>query len=431
MEVSADLLDDFLHSIYEGFDTANEIEPKMWRELQRTMNEAAAEGLARGEYQPRHNDRFLDAMRHGNEVFAAFKVHAMGKAMADKLRDSNGNIKPFEKWSNDIRTIASHHTGAWLRTEYNTAVLRAHAAADWQEFIENKDIFPNLRWMATTSPDAEASHRSYWEKKLTLPIEHPFWEKHHPQDRWNCKCMLEATDDPATPVDVVEDMPTPQPQRGLDNNPGKDGHLINDTHPYFPEKCAQCPYYKPRGVKNRIRAVFVAHKKDCFNCEYVNAKLPDGYKQDEEYKGRLLISNTADSKDLDSNIKVSHSLLSSFPDMKIKVRPHVQEQGVSNPELEINGMVADNKMIKGEKGITAAFQKAIKQGCQVVVIDLDARLKKLNAFELAKYISWRKADFVEGTMKECYVVFNGKGIKITPDTQDKVEIREALKQLGP
>ena len=67
----------------------------------------------------------------------------------------------------------------------------------------------------------------------------------------------------------------------------------------------------------------------------------------------------------------------------------------------------------------------------MVVIDLDARLKKLNAFELAKYISWRKADFVKGTMKECYVVFNGKGIKITPDTQDKVEIREALKQLGP
>ena len=270
MEVSADLLGDFLHTIYEGFDTSKEIEPKMWRALQRAMNEAAAEGLARGDYQPRHNDRFLNAMRHGNEVFAAFKVHAMGKAMAEKLRDVGGNIKPFEQWSNDVRTIASHHTGAWLRTEYNTAVLRAHAAADWQEFVENKDIFPNLRWMPTTSPDAEASHRSYWEKKLTLPVEHPFWEKHHPQDRWNCKCMLEATDDPATPADVVEDMPTPQPQRGLDNNPGKDGHLINDTHPYFPEKCAQCPFYKPRGVKNRIRAVFVAHKKDCFNCPYID-----------------------------------------------------------------------------------------------------------------------------------------------------------------
>lgn len=242
----------------------------MWRELLRLLHEAAVLGLARGDYQPRHNDDFLAAMRHGNEVFAAFKVHAMGKAMAAKLLDSNGHLKPFEQWKNDIRSIASHHVGAWLKTEYNTAVLRAHAAAEWQEFIRNRDVMPNLRWMPTTSPDAEASHRSYWEKKLTLPVEHPFWAKHHPQDRWNCKCSLEATDEPASPEDLVEDMPSPKSQRGLDNNPGHDGHLVNDTHPYFPENCARCPFYKPKGIKNRLKAAFQNRKKDCFHCPYID-----------------------------------------------------------------------------------------------------------------------------------------------------------------
>lgn len=401
----------------------------MWRELLRLLHEAAAQGLARGDYQPRHNDEFLNAIRHSNEVFAALKVHAMGKAMANKLYDDVGQLKPFKQWLNDVQNISSHHVGAWLRTEYNTSVLRAHAAADWQEFVRNKDVMPNLRWMPTTSPDAEASHRSYWEKKLTLPVDHPFWEKHHPQDRWNCKCRLEATDEPASSDDLVEDMPAPQLQRGLDNNPGKDGHLINDTHPYFPESCARCPYYKPRGVKNRLKAAFSNHKKDCFNCPYINEKLPNGYRQDEKYKERLLISNTADSKDLDSNIKVSRSLLSSFPEMTIKVRPHVLERGVSNPELEINGMLADNKMINGEKGVTSAFKKAIKQGCQVVVIDLDARLKRLNPFELTKYVHRREADFINETIKECYVVFKGKAVKITPNTQNRNEIQKALKQL--
>lgn len=401
----------------------------MWCELLRLLHEAAAQGLARGDYQPRHNDEFLNAIRHSNEVFAAFKVHAMGKAMANKLYDDVGQLKPFKQWLNDVQNISSHHVGSWLRTEYNTSVLRAHAAADWQEFVRNKDVMPNLRWMPTTSPDAEASHRSYWEKKLTLPVDHPFWEKHHPQDRWNCKCRLEATDEPASSDDLVEDMPAPQLQRGLDNNPGKDGHLINDTHPYFPESCARCPYYKPRGVKNRLKAAFSNHKKDCFNCPYINEKLPNGYRQDEKYKERLLISNTADSKDLDSNIKVSRSLLSSFPEMTIKVRPHVLERGVSNPELEINGMLADNKMINGEKGVTSAFKKAIKQGCQVVVIDLDARLKRLNPFELTKYVHRREADFINETIKECYVVFKGKAVKITPNTQNRNEIQKALKQL--
>lgn len=242
----------------------------MWRELLRILNEAAVQGLAAGDYRPRHNDDFLSAMRHGNEVFAAFKVHAMGEAMAARLLDANGSLKPFEQWLNDVRSISSHHVGAWLRTEYNTAVLRAHAAADWQEFVRNKDVMPNLRWMPTTSPNAEASHRAYWERKLTLPVEHPFWARHHPQDRWNCKCSLEATDDPASPDDVVDDMPAPRAQRGLDNNPGKDGRLINDTHPYFPENCARCPFYRPQGLKDSIKAVFTNRKKDCFNCPYVD-----------------------------------------------------------------------------------------------------------------------------------------------------------------
>ncbi|OFP41090.1 hypothetical protein HMPREF2992_03685 [Prevotella sp. HMSC069G02] len=297
------MLSDFLREVYDGFDTSTEIEPGMWRELLRLMHEAAVQGLARGDYQPQHNDDFLNAMRHGNEVFAAFKVHAMGEAMAAKLLDSNGHLKPFEQWLNDVQSISSHHVGAWLRTEYNTAVLRAHAAADWQEFVRNKDVMPNLRWMPTTSPDAEASHQSYWEKKLTLPVDHPFWAKHHPQDRWNCKCSLEATDEPASPADLVEDMPAPSPQQGLDNNPGKDGHIISDTHPYFPENCAHCPFYKPQGVKNKLKAVFLNRKKDCFHCSYIDAKLPDnkGFILKNKYKngGTLSIHELVDRKKSD------------------------------------------------------------------------------------------------------------------------------------
>lgn len=242
----------------------------MWREMLRILNDAAAKGIAQSG--SNHNDEFFRAIRHSNEVFSAFKVHAMGVSMADKLLDENGRLKSFDRWLNDVQGITSHHIGSWLRTEYDTAVLRAHFAADWQEFVANKDILPNLRWMPTTSPDAEATHRVYWEKKLTLPVGHPFWAKHHPRDRWNCKCSLEATDDPATPDSVIDGIPDPKPHRGLENNPGKDGHLINDTHPYFPASCNQCAFYKPN-LKNKVRHFFNVQKKDCFNCPYMNACL--------------------------------------------------------------------------------------------------------------------------------------------------------------
>ena len=242
----------------------------MWQELTKIMNEATAKGLSKGEFSIDHNRGFLNAVKHANEIFAAFKTHAMGKSMASKLLDDNGNLKPFDKWMKDISSISSHHVGSWLKTEYNTAVLRAHNAADWRSFMENKDIMPNLRWMPTTSPDAEAVHRGYWEKKLTLPVEHPFWNKHHPGDRWNCKCSLESTDDPASPDDVLDDLPIEPAQRGLENNPGKDGKMFNDTHPYFPKNCNQCSFYKNRGFKNKVKTWFNNHEKDCFNCPFFN-----------------------------------------------------------------------------------------------------------------------------------------------------------------
>ena len=262
------MLDEFVNAIYGGFDVENSIEPTMWQELTKIMNEATAKGLSKGEFSIDHNRGFLDSVKHANEVFAAFKTHAMGKSMASKLLDENGSLKPFDKWMKDISSISSHHVGSWLKTEYNTAVLRAHNAADWRSFIENKDIMPNLRWMPTTSPDAEAVHRGYWEKKLTLPVEHPFWNKHHPGDRWNCKCSLESTDDPASPDDVLDDLPIEPAQRGLENNPGKDGKMFNDTHPYFPKNCNQCSFYKNRGFKNKVKTWFSNQEKDCFNCPF-------------------------------------------------------------------------------------------------------------------------------------------------------------------
>lgn len=75
---------------------------------------------------PDLDDDFRQALRHSNEVFSAFKVHRMQSDMARLLTDSNGDLKPFNQWANDVLPIASHQCGAWLRTEYDTAVIRAH-----------------------------------------------------------------------------------------------------------------------------------------------------------------------------------------------------------------------------------------------------------------------------------------------------------------
>lgn len=257
----------FMKKVYNGFDTASEIEPTAWREVLRIINEGTVEGLSQAPVPPTHDELFYRELRHSNEIFAAFKVHTMGNEMAAKLYDANGNLKPFDKWARDVSSIASHQVGSWLQTEYDTAVIRAHAAADWKEFERNRDIMPNLRWMPTTSPEPESSHRQYWQMGLTLPIDDPFWNDHHPGDRWNCKCSLEATDEP---VNRPDDMEPTKPQRGLENNPGKDGHTFNDSHPYFPKDCNHCPVRGASGFTNKLKGIFVNQKKNCYNCQFID-----------------------------------------------------------------------------------------------------------------------------------------------------------------
>ena len=302
------MLQQYLRAIYNGFDTSRAVEPTMWREVLRVLNEATVSGLLQSSA-PTHRDSFLAALRHSNEVFAAFKVHSMSERMAARLLNPDGTLKPFRQWADDVKSISSHYVGAWLRTEYDTALIRAHNAADWQQFIRDADVMPNLRWMPTTSPTPESSHRAFWERKLTLPVSDPFWNEHHPGDRWNCKCSLEQTDDPPTP-ELKAEFAGEAPQPGLTNNPGKDGHTFSQDHPYFPKSCASCGFYKKASIKNHLLPAFLnIRAKDCYNCPYINGCISrmssDGFKLEHNFKngGKLYVhpdidKDKADYKDM-------------------------------------------------------------------------------------------------------------------------------------
>ena len=217
-----------LLAIYsKDFHPATEIEVNLFGEIWSKMNEAAWKGFSQSKTTDPDGD-FRDAILRNNAVFSAFKVHRMQNDMARLLLDSNGDLKPFGQWKKEVMPIASHQVGAWLRTEYDTAVLRAHQAADWRQFEREKDILPNLRWMPSTSVHPGADHKRFWG--TVRPIDDPFWGEHRPGDRWNCKCGLTSTDDPVTPVPDGD--PKDRPQPGLENNPGKDGKLFSDKHPY-------------------------------------------------------------------------------------------------------------------------------------------------------------------------------------------------------
>ena len=140
-----------LKNIYsKDFHPMTDIEENLFEATWKTMNKATDKGFgARKPDDPDYD--FYREIRTNNAVFAAFKVHRAQNDMAALLLDENGNLRPFEQWLKLVMPIADHQMVDWLRTEYDTAVIRAHQAADWRQFEREKDILPNLKWMPSTS----------------------------------------------------------------------------------------------------------------------------------------------------------------------------------------------------------------------------------------------------------------------------------------
>lgn len=155
------------------------------------------------------------------------------------------------------------------------------------------------------------------------------------------------------------------------------------------------------------------------------------YIEDEIYGQRLLISVNADQWELPGNIRAARAILHSFADVTIIINTHTMSFGHKNPEYIIDGQLGDRKGIMGEKGVTAGFKAAKKQGCKIVVIDLDEHIFQVRSFELSKYISRRKADFVSGMIAACYVVFGGEAVVVNASLQTRQEIMSVIEQLNP
>lgn len=255
----------------------SELEENLLRETIDIFSRAVATGVSDavndGDDMPR--DEFLYQLKHNVDVFSAFRTHRMQNDIAAQLTDEKGQLKPFSRFAKDVQPYVRHKNRAWLRTEYDTAVRRAHQAADWQQFEAEKDVLPNLEWIPSTSPTPGADHRVFWG--TVLPVDDPFWKEHRPGDRWNCKCELRATDKDCTarPHGTEKD----NPQSGLENNPGKDGHLFSDKHPYYPDSCASCQY-----SGNKLMALFhdlAGSKKHCNSCRKVEKVVKETKELDE------------------------------------------------------------------------------------------------------------------------------------------------------
>ena len=319
----------------------SELEENLLRETIDIFSRAVATGVSDavndGDDMPR--DEFLYQLKHNIEVFSAFRTHRMQNDIAARLTDDEGKLRTFSQFRKAVEGYTDHQNRAWLRTEYDTAVRRAHQAADWQQFEAEKDVLPNLEWIPSTSPTPGADQRVFWG--TVLPVDDPFWKEHRPGDRWNCKCELRATDKDCTarPSGTEKD----NPQSGLENNPGKDGHLFSDKHPYYPDSCASCQF-----SGNRLMALFhdlAGGKKHCNSCRKVEKvvskkNLPPEHKTYKEVVKNVYMSPYHGNKESKENKNMAKVIARNIKD-KVFMLPRIDPKAPNANELR-NRLLPEN-----------------------------------------------------------------------------------------
>ncbi len=213
-----------------------EIEPNLYGATAKTYRKAVDEGFGRVEFGHPDYD-FVQALKTNTDVLAAFKTHRQQNDIASLMLDENGKLKPFDRFRQDVEGVIGKYNRNWLRTEYNTAVIRARHAARWKDFERDADLFPNLKWLESTSPNPDkVVHIRFWNRIWAMVD--PFWKSHYPGDRWNCKCGITNTDEPVTNNDDLSDdqvFKTERPDAGIDSNPGISGEIFTRSHPYVKE----------------------------------------------------------------------------------------------------------------------------------------------------------------------------------------------------
>ncbi|WDF73517.1 phage head morphogenesis protein [Novosphingobium sp. KACC 22771] len=76
-----------------------------------------------------------------------------------------------------------------LRTIYDTNVRMSLASGHWTRIQSQKDVFPYLRYLPSTSEHKRPLHMAWYG--TLLPVDHPWWQTHFPPNGWFCKCHFE------------------------------------------------------------------------------------------------------------------------------------------------------------------------------------------------------------------------------------------------
>lgn len=168
-----------------------------------------------------YNPELARSLKHSIAKFSAFKETSFSDVLKEKLT-KNGKIVPWSEFKKEALRVSGLYNVNWLKTEYHQTVATANMAGKWEDFQRNKELYPNLRYVAIIDDRVRDEHKDL--HGFVAPIDHPIWKKIYPPSDWGCRCDVVQTDE-----EVSKDVPKVKTKDGFDNSAAISGEVFKDS----------------------------------------------------------------------------------------------------------------------------------------------------------------------------------------------------------
>lgn len=172
-----------------------------------------------------------NSLRENVWVFSAAKQYTQVRQMSSMISETS-NYSEFKK---KATTVFEEFNKNYLKTEYNTAVGQSQMARDWVRSYEEKEVLPLLTYR--TQRDLRVRDEHAILEGITLPVTDKFWNNWMPKNGWNCRCYTTQHEEGNITNLKDRDLSELNDEKKFPPifkmNPGKDGIVFSEKHPYF------------------------------------------------------------------------------------------------------------------------------------------------------------------------------------------------------
>lgn len=312
------------------------------------------------------DDAFITSMEMNVFHFSAAKTLAELQELNRLFRES-GSFEEFHKKALEVTDVFNKR---WQQTEYETAVLTAESASNYQRLVGKTKLFPYWEYKTAGDDKVREEHRKL--DGLVLPANDPRWDKIFPPNGWKCRCyVVPRMAHEVAGMDMEAEQGrcdayfgTPEWKRNKaqhwDVNRGKTAEVFTRNQMYiqqFPEKASKLVgglYYNDYGLDSFGKRLAAATQK---------APLFDGKKEDWFAEHRLIKDYKGREVELTESVFNKHTT-GKYTDVRISLLDCIPDVLAHPDEIWINDYVKP-KDFRNMNFIKFYAGKAINVVCEI------------------------------------------------------------------